>query len=98
MGANPPGSYRAQCPAPQAARRRSHPNADKPGIQGPGGGRVGAVLLSPFIKPATHSAVAYNQYSLLRSVEDLFGLSHLGDAKQTQVHSFGRDVYTRPQG
>jgi hypothetical protein len=42
--------------------------------------------------------VAYNQYSLLRSVEDLFGLSHLGDARQTQVHPFGRDVYTRPQG
>lgn len=74
----------------------SHPNADKPGIQGPGGGRIGAVLLSPFIKPGTHSAVAYNQYSLLRSIEDLFGLSHLGDARQTQVHPFGRDVYTRP--
>jgi phospholipase C len=76
----------------------SHPNADKPGIQGPGGGRIGAVLLSPFIRPGTHSTVAYNQYSLLRSVEDLFGLAHLGDARQPQVHPFGRDVYTRPQG
>jgi phosphatidylinositol-3-phosphatase len=74
----------------------SHPNADKPGLQGPGGGRIGAVLLSPFIRPGTHSTVAYNQYSLLRTVEDLFGLSHLGDARQPQVHSFGRDVYTRP--
>ena len=37
----------------------------------------------------------YNHYSLLRSIEDLFGLAHLGDAKQPQVHSFGRDVYTR---
>jgi hypothetical protein len=39
--------------------------------------------------------VPYNHYSLLRSIEDLFGLAHLGDARQPRVHSFGRDVYTR---
>jgi hypothetical protein len=73
----------------------SHPNTNEPGLYGPGGGRVGAVLLSRFIRPGTVSKVPYNHYSLLRSVEDLFGLAHLGDAKQPQVHSFGRDVYTR---
>jgi len=73
----------------------SHPNTNEPGLYGPGGGRVGAVLLSPFIKPGTRSTVAYNHYSLLRGVEDLFGLAHLGDARQPRVRSFGRDVYTR---
>ena len=73
----------------------SHPNVNEPGLYGPGGGRVGAVLLSTFIRPGTVSQVPYNHYSLLRSIEDLFGLAHLGDAKQPQVHSFGRDVYTR---
>jgi hypothetical protein len=73
----------------------SHPNANEPGLYGPGGGRVGAVLLSPYIRPGTVSKVGYNHYSLLRSVEDLFGLRHLGDAQQPGVVSFGPDVYTR---
>jgi hypothetical protein len=73
----------------------SHPNTNEPGLYGPGGGRVGAVLLSPFIKPGTVSNVSYNHYSMLRSIEGYFGLSYLGDAKQKGVTSFGRDVFTR---
>lgn len=73
----------------------SHPNMNEPGLYGPGGGRVGAVLLSKYIRPGTVSTRDYNHYSLMRSVEDLFGLAHLGDAQQPQVHSFGPDVYTR---
>ena len=77
----------------------SHPNIDEPGLYGPGGGRVGAIVLSKYIKPGTKSAsVPYNHYSQLRSIEDLFGLAHLGDAQMTQVHSFGRDVFTQPGG
>ena len=76
----------------------SHPNINEPGLYGPGGGRVGAVLLSPFIKPGTVSAAHYNHYSQLRSIEDIFGLSHLGDARAPQVRSFGPDVYTRARG
>ena len=66
-----------------------------PGFQGPGGGRIGAVLLSPYIRPGTVSAVPYNHYSLLRSVEDFFGLGHLGYAAQAGLRPFGRDVFTR---
>jgi hypothetical protein len=65
-----------------------------PGYRGPGGGRIGAVLLSPFIKPGTVSGVPYNHYSLLRSVEDLFSLEHLGYAAAPQLTAFGRDVFT----
>ena len=54
----------------------------------------GAVVLSKFIKGGTVSTVGYNHYSLLRSIEDIFGLHHLGDAQQPQVVSFGPDVYT----
>jgi hypothetical protein len=57
-----------------------------------GGGRIGAVLLSPLIRPGTISTVDYNHYSLLRTVEDIFGLPHLGDAAMPQVRSFGPDV------
>jgi hypothetical protein len=64
-----------------------------PGVNGPGGGRVGAVLLSPFIKPGTVSNVGYNHYSLLRSIEDIFSLDHLGYAGRKGVTAFGRDVF-----
>jgi len=69
-----------------------------PGIIGPGGGRVGAVLISPYIRPGTVSATPYNHYALLRSVEDIFRLRHLGYAGQPGVVGFGADVYTRPSG
>jgi hypothetical protein len=66
--------------------------------QGAGGGRIGAVLLSPYIKPGTESKQEYNHYSQLRSVEDLFGLEHLGYAAQDGLRPFGDDVYTSPSG
>ena len=66
-----------------------------PGITGPGGGLVGAVLLSPFITPGTVTAQPYNHYSMLRSVEDIFGLQYLGDAGDPHQASFGRDVYSK---
>ncbi len=72
------------------------PNSPRPGISGPGGGDVGAVLLSPCIAPGTVSQQAYNHYSMLRSVEDQFGLSHLGYAALPGERSFGSDVFTRP--
>ena len=73
----------------------SHPNVNEPGLYGPGGGRVGAVALSPFIKPGTRTGVDYNHYSLLKTVEKIFGLPLLGDARQPQVRAFGPDVFTR---
>ncbi|MDQ6607783.1 MAG: alkaline phosphatase family protein [Actinomycetota bacterium] len=72
------------------------PGSPMPGITGPGGGDTGAVFLSPFIAPGTTTTVPYNHYSMLRSVEDMFGLGHLGDAGQAGVASFGSDVFTRP--
>jgi len=69
------------------------PNVSKAGVTGPGGGRVGAVLLSSYIEPGTVSDVPYNHYSFLRSIEDIFGLPHLGYAAQPGLRSFGADVY-----
>ncbi len=64
-----------------------------PGILGPGGGRVGAVLLSPGIAPETVSSVPYNHYSSLASWESLLGLPPLGDAAGVPA-TFGADVFT----
>jgi hypothetical protein len=40
----------------------------------------------------------YNHYTLLRSIEDLFGLPHLGYAGLPGEHSLGSDVFNRPCG
>ncbi len=72
------------------------PNSPSPGINGPGGGDVGAVLLSPCIAPGTVSSTPYNHYTLLRSTEDIFGLPHLGYAGLPGETSFGSDVFTQP--
>jgi hypothetical protein len=73
------------------------PNTPNPGgpTIGPGGGKVGAVMLSPCIKPGTVNRTPYNHYSMLRSVEDNFGLSHLGYAGQQGLEPFGSKTLNR---
>lgn len=66
--------------------------------QGNGGGRVGAVLLSRFIKPGSVNDTPYNHYSLLRSTEDMFGLPHLANAAQEGLNPFAGDVFNNPSG
>jgi hypothetical protein len=50
--------------------------------------KVGALLVSQFASPGSTDAVAYDPYSMLRSTEDLFGLSHLAKAGGAKVGSF----------
>jgi hypothetical protein len=61
---------------------------------GMGGGKVGAVALSPFIRGGTVTSHPYNHFSLLRSVEGLFRLPYLGYANTPNPGSFGTDVFT----
>jgi hypothetical protein len=65
-------------------------------LSGAGGGDVGAVLLSPCISPGTVTQQPYNHYTMLRSVEDIFALPHLGYAQLPSERSFGSDVFNRP--
>lgn len=71
------------------------PGGPVPGQYGPGGGRIGAVFISPFVNPGTVSDVAYNHYSMLKSIEHWFGLSYLGYANQPEVPVFGPDVFSK---
>jgi hypothetical protein len=72
-----------------------HPNTPNAGGQtpGPGGGRTGTVVISPFVRPGTTSDTPYNHYSFLRTLEDLFGLPPLGYAARSTA--FGTDVFNR---
>ncbi|HEY6761571.1 MAG TPA: alkaline phosphatase family protein, partial [Baekduia sp.] len=58
-----------------------------------GGGRVGALLLSPFVKAGGTVSAPYDPFALLKSIEDLFGLDPLGYAKDTRLKAFGPKVY-----
>ena len=66
----------------------------QPGFNGPGGGRVGAIVLSKYVKPGTVSAVPYNHFSLLRTVEAIFALPFLGYAAEPELRVFGPDVFS----
>jgi hypothetical protein len=68
-------------------------NSPMPGILGPGGGRIGALLISRYVEPGTWSTTPYNHYSLLGSIEEIFGLPKLGYARDPGVDTFGLDVY-----
>jgi hypothetical protein len=77
------------------------PNTPMPGQTGPGGGRIGAVVLGRCVQPGSTTAVPYNHYSLLRSLEDAFGITtggsdgkgHLGYAGADGLAPFGSDVF-----
>jgi hypothetical protein len=84
----------ACCNQPQGPNT---PNNGGP-TPGRGGGRIGAVVLSQFVKPGTANATPYNHFALLRSVEDLYGLDHLGFAARDDLKPFGDDVYSNPSG
>lgn len=45
-----------------------------------GGGRVAALVVSPLGRPGYQSSVPYDHYSLLRTIEDGWGLRELGDS------------------
>ena len=63
-----------------------------------GGGRVGALLLSRYVKPATTNSTPYNHYALLCSIENLFGLRKLGYAGADGLQCFDKRVYNNPKG
>jgi hypothetical protein len=71
------------------------PNTTSPGLAGPGGGRVGALVISQWTKKGTWSTTPYNHYSLLASIEEAFRLPKLGMAGVDGLDRFGLDVYSR---
>jgi hypothetical protein len=63
------------------------------GVAPDGGGQVGALLLSPFVKQGV-SQEPYNHFSLLRTIEEVFGLEHLGYAGLSKVSSFEPSIFS----
>ncbi len=63
-----------------------------------GGGQVGALLLSPYVKPGTYDQEPFNDFSLLRTVENLFGLAPLGYAASPHAGAFEASVFSAYSG
>lgn len=74
------------------------PNSADPGLAGLGGGVIGAVMLSRFIKPGTVSMMPYNHYALLLTAEDIFGIAPIGYSQTSGLNALGSDVFTKPGG
>jgi hypothetical protein len=73
------------------------PTSEEPAI-GPvketgGGGRVGAILISPFIEPGTTSETYFNHFSLLATIEELFSLEKIGYAAEPAITGFDESIF-----
>jgi phosphatidylinositol-3-phosphatase len=60
--------------------------------------KVGALLLSRFVSPGATDSAPYDPYSLLRTIEDLFGLDHLGLADGAKVKSLAPGLLGETRG
>ena len=82
---------------------RGGPIDSMPGISGPGGGRVGMLVIGRCVARGRHDTDPYNHYSLLRSLEDIFAIrsggtdrhGHLGYAAASGLRPFGHDLFSR---
>jgi hypothetical protein len=71
---------------------------DIPGQTTPtgGGGQVGLVLLSAYVKPGTVESIDYyNHFSLLGTIESIFGLKRLGFAGDPSLALFDTVIFNR---
>jgi phosphatidylinositol-3-phosphatase len=94
----------ACCATPEYPSLKTDPNAapalpDAHGVKpSGGGGRVGMLLISPYVLPGSVDKTGYfNHFSFLRSIEELFGLSALGYAAEPAVVPFDEVVYNNTE-
>jgi hypothetical protein len=60
----------------------------------PGGGQVGAVVISRYVKANSEDAAdTFNHFSLLKTIEDLFSVPQLGYSKDTSLPEFDAVVF-----
>jgi phosphatidylinositol-3-phosphatase len=72
----------------------AYPNLPASTTAGHGGGQVGLLLLSPFLKKGGGFAQEpYNHYSLLATIEQIFGLGKLGYAALPEVKPFNASLF-----
>jgi hypothetical protein len=58
-----------------------------------GGGRVGLLLLSPYVEPGTTSETYFNHFSLLITIEELFELERIGYGAEPALTGFDESIF-----
>ena len=58
-----------------------------------GGGRVGLLLLSPFVEAGTTSETYFNHFSLLVTIEELFELERIGYGAEPALTGFDESIF-----
>jgi phosphatidylinositol-3-phosphatase len=58
-----------------------------------GGGRVGLLLLSPFVEGGTTSETYFNHFSLLITIEELFELERIGYGAEPALTGFDESIF-----
>ncbi|MGN6816791.1 MAG: alkaline phosphatase family protein [Solirubrobacterales bacterium] len=80
----------------------SFPNLPPPPSEAPatgpvretgGGGRVGLLLLSPYVEPGTTSETFFNHFSILVTIEELFGLERIGYGTEPALTGFDESIF-----
>ncbi|HEY7952352.1 MAG TPA: hypothetical protein VID70_05140 [Solirubrobacteraceae bacterium] len=84
----------AATPTPSGTATTPAPGAPDTQTATPGGGRVGLLLISRYVKPGTLNLTGeYNHFALLRSIENLFALQPLGYAGAKGLLAFDSSVF-----
>jgi hypothetical protein len=75
------------------------PSGKDRGLEGSGGGQVGAIVLSQWVKSGSTNYRKYNHYSLLRSIEKIFHTrGYLGFASNEDLVTFDEGgVFNQPK-
>lgn len=73
---------------PACCRPKTYPNLEDAGQ----GGRVGAVLVSPYVAAGKLVDTSFSHFTLLRTIDDVFGLPPLGYAAAKDAGSLVPDV------
>lgn len=87
----------ACCLFPAYPNLTAEPEAEQPSgevRETGGGGKVGAVLLSPYIEPGSTSEENFNHYSLLVTIEEFFGLTRIGYGAEPLVVGFDEEMFS----
>ncbi|HWA67618.1 MAG TPA: alkaline phosphatase family protein [Mycobacteriales bacterium] len=88
--------------ATSCCHERPGPTDPLPGLTGSGGGKIGTLVIGKCVAEGRRDPVPYDHYALLRSLENIFGITsggtdghgHLGYAAAAGLRAFGSDLFS----
>jgi phosphatidylinositol-3-phosphatase len=68
-------------------------------LESGGGGKVGLLMISPFVEPGKVEEAEYaNHFTLLKTLETMFGVEPLGYASEEEVPTLSPELFLEPEG